>query len=165
MYQRVQHGNLFFEHLIVERFPIVTAAITCIAFAAEIAIKALIVHSANGSLSAIPKEHDLDKLFKSVPENLQEAIANVLNKSLHDVQKNLQKNAKAFEKWRYCYENEACGDEQFLREFVKSFPRTVGHSHRARSSRCLSSVSLIWLWICQWAKVIWGERWIAVISM
>jgi hypothetical protein len=125
-YRRIQHGNAYFRLPIVERTPIVTAAITCIAFAAEIAIKALIVHSANGSLSAYPKGHDLDELFKNVPINLRQAIADVLNKSLQDVQENLQKNANAFEKWRYCYENGAWGDEEFLRDFVKASLAQLG---------------------------------------
>jgi hypothetical protein len=39
---------------------------------------------------------------------------------LQDVHDNLGKNASAFEKWRYSYENGAWGDEEFLRDFVQA---------------------------------------------
>jgi hypothetical protein len=120
MHQRVQHGGMYFRLPVAERIPLVAAALTCIAFAAEIAIKALIVHSAGGSLSACPRGHNLDKLFGNVPNNLQQAIAIALNNPLQDVHESLRKNANAFETWRYSYENGAWGDEEFLRNFVKA---------------------------------------------
>src|SRR4051812_32726805 len=85
MYQRVQRGDMYFRLPIAERIPVATAALTCIAFAAETAIKALVVHSAGGSLSTCPRGHDLDKLFGNVPSNLQQAVAASLNKPLQDV--------------------------------------------------------------------------------
>ena len=120
MYQRVQRGNMHVRFPIAERVPIVSAAITCLAFSAEVAIKTLIVHSAGNGLSAAPWGHDLGKLFCGVPNHLQHAISGALNMPVQDVQENLEKNASAFEKWRYSYENGAWGDEQFLRDFVKA---------------------------------------------
>jgi len=120
MYRKVQQGDLHFKVPIPERIPIVTAAITCIAFATEIAIKALIVHSASGNLAACPKNmHDLGELFKKVPDGLRAVIAKELKKSLPEVEENLEKNAKAFVKWRYSYESGAWADEKFLHSFVK----------------------------------------------
>ena len=126
MYQRMQRGDMYFRLPIAERIPVVAAALTCIAFAAEIAIKALVVHSAGGSLSVCPRGHRLDKLFGNVPCNLQQAIAATLNRPLQEVHENLRKNANAFEQWRYSYENGAWGDEQFLRDFVKASLAQLG---------------------------------------
>jgi hypothetical protein len=117
----VQRGDLHFRIPIPERFPIVTPAITCLALAAEIAIKTLIVQSAGGSLAACPRNsHDLDELFNNVPSDIRTEISKAMNKALPEVQECLEKNAKAFVKWRYSYENEAWADEEFLRVFVKT---------------------------------------------
>jgi len=120
MHQRLQHGDMHFRVPIFERIQIVTAAMTCIAFSAEIAIKALIVQAAGGDLSACPRGHSLDKLFSKVPVSLQKEIANDLSVSLDDLISSLEKNANAFEAWRYSYESGAWGDEVFLRNFINA---------------------------------------------
>jgi HEPN domain-containing protein len=119
MYQKIQLGSVHFRTLIFERAPVVTAAIVCIAFAAEMAMKALIVDSAGGRLSGLPKSHDLDELFKNICGDVRVAIASALNKSLLEVEDSLRKNAKAFAQWRYSYEEGAWADEEFLRAFVR----------------------------------------------
>ncbi|OOG56452.1 hypothetical protein [Rhodanobacter sp. C03] len=109
-----------------ELAPIIVPAMTCVAFAAELAMKALIVQIKSGELTALPKNkngggiHNLDDLFNEVSTPLQQAIARELNKSVADVERKLRENEDAFVKWRYSFENGAMGDEEFLLKFVNA---------------------------------------------
>jgi hypothetical protein len=118
MFQISEVGGMRFRLPVPDRIPITVPAVTCIAFAAEIAIKTLIVQAAAGNIAACPRDHDLFRLFARLPATTRAAIASAL--PAISVEEKLRVNAGAFERWRYSYESEAHADEVFLREFVRA---------------------------------------------
>ncbi len=81
-------------------------AIVNLSFACELYIKALLSKSGHTS---IIRSHSLDKLFHLLPESIQGQMEEGFARQCHypvTLQKTLETHSKAFEEWRYAFEED-----------------------------------------------------------
>ena len=81
------------------------AYVVCMAFSVEIWFKAL--YCQKNPEGKIPNGHNLYKIFKLLPIDIQEEIIEHCNMSSKGFMENLKLDAKTFETWRYSYEYNA----------------------------------------------------------
>lgn len=87
--------------------------VVCAAFAAELAIKAMIAQRGEPV-----RGHELDTLFKMLPDDVRESVAERLGCPLPNIEEALLKHRKTFEHWRYSYESSTLNaDDDFLLAF------------------------------------------------
>lgn len=84
-------------------------------FVCEMEIKYICYYTSDKIL----KSHDLEDLFKQLPENFKEKVIQTFFKSKFDFAKYLHEYSKIFEQWRYKYEYTSIDivDKRFLKTF------------------------------------------------
>jgi HEPN domain-containing protein len=78
------------------------AGVVCSAFAAELALKAIL--TVEGRRPTGP-EHNLEKLFDAVSPTVRDRIYPLMSLSADEFMVKFRPCAKAFEGWRYIYES------------------------------------------------------------
>jgi hypothetical protein len=91
------------------------AQIVCLAFALELYLKAVLVHSVGN----VPRTHNLSCLFQKVPTDIRAKIIEELQTRMPEISEkvfdsNVQAIAEAFDEWRYVFEN---GQAAFMPAF------------------------------------------------
>jgi hypothetical protein len=99
------------------------AGVVCSAFAAELALKAIL--TVEGRRPTGP-EHNLEKLFDAVSPTVRDRIYPLMSLSADEFMVKFRPCAKAFEGWRYIYESaEGYIDYDFLHAAANAFFATA----------------------------------------
>ena len=100
--------------------------IVCLAFAAELGIKALLVQTGKlpdpKARPIVRTGHHLPSLFKLLPDALSQRVRAATGTFSSDFDAKLQKDAAVFENWRYLYESNqgSSVDDGFLTALVRA---------------------------------------------
>jgi len=98
-------------------------AIVCRAFAAEVGLKALLLHA-----GGTPRGHDLHALFRQQSEEVRDSITAATALPAAAFDRELASVAHAFVEWRYVFETaRAAINLNFLSNFSKAIINALPH--------------------------------------